>query len=305
MPASASIVIPAFERADTVARAVRSVLRAADALDPADAAGVEVLVVDDGSTDGTDGVVAALAAEDGRVRLLRQRHAGVAAARNAGAAAATGDPLLFLDADDEAERAWLAAHLAALRGGADLVFCEARAVRPGEPDRRWAIGDLGPAFAGIRGLFNPGMFGLHREDFDAVGGYAEGLAFSENTELGLRLVEHLLRASRLRIVTVPEPLVVVHRPADGRARADQPEIRLASARHLLEHDADLLGRDRALLGSYEAIAGVAAARLGRLGEARVHLARAARARPTPRRLGQLALACVPPLARRRWATTSV
>lgn len=295
-------MIPAYERADTVARAVTSVLAAADAL--AGERGVEVVVVDDGSTDGTVAVVEGLAAADARVRLVRCAHAGVAAARNAGLAAATGEVVVFLDADDEVEPAWLATHLGALDAGADLSFVAAREVRPGHPDRVWPIEDLGPAFAGIRGLCNPGMFAVRRADLLAVGGYAEGLAFSENTELGLRLVDHLAWADRLRVATTDEPLVFVHRPADGRARADRPAIRLASATTLLDRHRVLLARDPGLLGSYEAIAGVAAARLGRLGEARAHLWRAVRARPSARRAGQLAVACVPPLARRRWPATS-
>lgn len=84
-----SVVIPAFNSAATLARAIESV-RAQTW--PAH----EILVVDDGSTDATAGVAAGC---DG-VRLIRQPNSGVSVARNAGAAAATGDWLAFLDADD-------------------------------------------------------------------------------------------------------------------------------------------------------------------------------------------------------------
>ena len=84
-----SVVIPAFNSAATLARAIESV-RAQNW--PAH----EIIVVDDGSTDATAEIAAGF---DG-VRLIRQKNSGVSVARNAGAAAATGDWLAFLDADD-------------------------------------------------------------------------------------------------------------------------------------------------------------------------------------------------------------
>ncbi|HEX7972169.1 MAG TPA: glycosyltransferase family A protein [Thiobacillus sp.] len=85
-----SVVIPAYNAAATLARAIESV-RAQSW--PAH----EIIVVDDGSTDAT----AEVARRFGdAVRLIRQQNSGVSVARNAGAAAATGDWLAFLDADD-------------------------------------------------------------------------------------------------------------------------------------------------------------------------------------------------------------
>ncbi|OJZ17455.1 MAG: glycosyl transferase [Thiobacillus sp. 65-29] len=84
-----SVVIPAFNAAATLAHAIESV-RAQSW--PAH----EIIVVDDGSTDAT----AEVARRFADVRLIRQANSGVSVARNAGAAAASGDWLAFLDADD-------------------------------------------------------------------------------------------------------------------------------------------------------------------------------------------------------------
>lgn len=85
-----SVIIPCYNSAKWVADAVRSVL--AQTMPPA-----EILVVDDGSSDNPAEVLREFG---DRVRLLRRDNGGLSAARNTGAAVATGDWFLFLDADD-------------------------------------------------------------------------------------------------------------------------------------------------------------------------------------------------------------
>ena len=89
-----SIVIPAFNCAEWLARSVGSAFLFADAA-------VEVVVVDDGSTDATRQVLAGLQQTHPTLRVLTQANAGLSAARNAGIAQATGTHIVLLDADDE------------------------------------------------------------------------------------------------------------------------------------------------------------------------------------------------------------
>lgn len=89
-----SYVVPAYDAAESVGDAVRSALAQ-------EGVSLEVVVVDDGSRDATAEVVAALAREDERVRLVRlARNGGVSRARNAGIAQARGRFVGVLDADD-------------------------------------------------------------------------------------------------------------------------------------------------------------------------------------------------------------
>jgi glycosyltransferase involved in cell wall biosynthesis len=86
-----SAIIPVYNRAHLIGRAIDSVLAT---LEPGD----ELIVVDDGSTDGT---VAAIEAYGDCVRLLTEPHGGAGPARNAGVAAARNPLIAFLDSDDE------------------------------------------------------------------------------------------------------------------------------------------------------------------------------------------------------------
>lgn len=107
-----SVIIPAFNSAATLARAVESVLTQSW---PAH----EIIVVDDGSIDAT----AEVAHQFGdAVQLIQQSNSGVSVARNAGAAAATGDWLAFLDADDWYETDRIKLHAEWIAEDATLDF---------------------------------------------------------------------------------------------------------------------------------------------------------------------------------------
>ena len=112
-PPLLTVVIPAFNRERYLGDALGSVLaQGHDALD--------LIVVDDGSTDATAAVARRFAA----VRCISRPHGGAAAARNTGVAAARGELLAFLDSDDLWVEGKVACQIAALRAGpgAAMVF---------------------------------------------------------------------------------------------------------------------------------------------------------------------------------------
>jgi glycosyltransferase involved in cell wall biosynthesis len=114
-----SVVIPAYNRAGSLSRAVQSVMDQT-------CRDLEVLVVDDGSTDGTPQVAAGLAAGDGRIRCHRhESNRGAQAARNTGIRQARGEWVAFLDSDDELLPDSLEARLAVARSeGVDVVHSD-------------------------------------------------------------------------------------------------------------------------------------------------------------------------------------
>ena len=96
MPKLVSLVIPAYNSADYINHILDDLrLQTYDAM--------ELVVIDDGSEDGTEGVVRRAIGLDPRIKLLSQDHRGVSAARNTGLANCSGDYIGFLDADDRAD----------------------------------------------------------------------------------------------------------------------------------------------------------------------------------------------------------
>jgi len=95
-PPLISVVVPCYNAAPYLEECLASVRGQR----VAGTAGIEVIVVDDGSTDGSGALLDALAAHDPRIRPLHQANAGVSSARNAGLDAARGEFVAFVDADD-------------------------------------------------------------------------------------------------------------------------------------------------------------------------------------------------------------
>ena len=115
-----SVVMPCYNAARTIAASIASVLEQS-------LVRLELIVVDDGSTDETPHIVESICHRDARVQLLRQSNSGPSAARNRGISAAQGELIAFLDSDDLWMRDHLSRTMAPLLSdqGIDVAFAGA------------------------------------------------------------------------------------------------------------------------------------------------------------------------------------
>ncbi len=202
-----SVIIPAYNAAGSI----RAALDGACAQTvPPD----EIIVVDDGSTDGTAGEVAAVGRAD-LVRYVRRENGGASAARNTGLDVATGEWVAFLDADDEWLPRRLELALAVVDRRPDLLwvgaaFDEIRLNRPparrGASPRAVAMLVDGCVFENIFEVFQrdclfwTSTMLLNRRCIDEAGRFEPRLPRSEDVDLWVRIG---LRHPRVGYVTEP------------------------------------------------------------------------------------------------------
>ncbi len=229
-------VIPVRDRAGFVARAIDSALAQGE---PA----LELIVVDDGSTDATPAV---LAGYGEKIAVLRRAPLGRSAARNAGIEAARGEWIAFLDSDD----AWLPGKLAR-----QLAFHEAHPeiamsahgferIHPdGRAERvppRQGSEDLRESFLAIADhfAFVPSAVMVRTEAARGVGGFKPEFDGTEDLDFALEV------AQRYPVAVFPDCLTryYLHDGQTGRRRLAGGNAKVL--RHHLEHEADPTTRDR-------------------------------------------------------------
>lgn len=214
-PPLVSVVIAAYNAADFIEATCRSVMRQTYQT-------LEILVVDDGSTDRTAAVVEALAVTDPRIRLIRQQNLGVAAARNRAIAAATGEFIAPLDADDVWDPTKIARQVARLEEAgptAGMAYCWWAWIDVNGTllDRSpfWRIeGDVLERLTEVNFTGSASVPLYRRACLDVVGGYdaglrAKGAQGCEDWDLALRV------AGRYQVAAVPAMLVGYRRRGDS------------------------------------------------------------------------------------------
>lgn len=209
-----SVIIPTYNRAETVRRSIDSAL--AQSYQP-----IEVIVVDDGSTDATREV---LEAYGERIRPIYQPNGGPSVARNTGAAGAQGEFIAFLDSDDTWKREKITRQVALMLAGGDSVPCcicnavliqgdktgtttfRASDVMTGMKEGFWM--NPAPLLATRFILFNQVAM-IRREAFEKVRGFKPEMRLLEDYDLAFRLA--LLGPWAF----VEDPLVEKYNDADG------------------------------------------------------------------------------------------
>jgi len=198
MSPAVSVIIPTYNRAEMLPRAIDSVLSQTFR-------NFELIVVDDGSTDRT---ADALAAYQDRVILLTRPHRGVSAARNQGLTAARGEFIAFLDSDDYWLPEKLTVQVDFFRQHPRSFICQTEEVwyRRGQrvnPGKKHAkpSGDIFLSSLELC-LVSPSAVMIRKELFDRVGVFDESLPACEDYDLWLRI------AARYPVYRLDEPLVV-------------------------------------------------------------------------------------------------
>lgn len=197
-----SCIIPVYNGERFLGAAVDSIL--AQTRQP-----VEIIIVDDGSTDGTPAVIARYG---DRVRSIRQENAGPAAARNAGIGLATGGVIGFLDADDLWLPDKLAVQMAELTRSPETMVCLA-----GMTNFRDAAVPGGPVAEAPGGSFSPCTMLVRAAVFKQVGGFDPRLRAGEDTEWFCRVM-----MGGIRYTVLPDVLVRRRLHDRNLTRADPP-----------------------------------------------------------------------------------
>lgn len=200
-----SVIIPTYNREKTILRALHSVLEQTYT-------NLEVLVIDDGSTDGTSDMVNSIA--DNRVQyIVLEKNQGAANARNVGAKMASGEWIAFQDSDDCWYRDKIEKQIQYIHRHPEysMVYCMydtilqngEHIIVPGEPWPDVMEGDMIKTLL-VRNVMGAPVMFVRRNDFLAVGGFSTDYKALEDWEYAIRF------AREFQIGFVPEVLMDVY-----------------------------------------------------------------------------------------------
>lgn len=229
-----SVIVPVYNAERYLAEALESLF--AQTYRP-----VEIIAVDDGSTDGSADL---LTEYSDRIVTLRQPNAGPAAARNAGLARAQGEFISFQDADDRLHPRKLERQVAQLEAHPllELSVCLVENFWDGDPAEeaaRLAERQLPKLF---RGVVMQAVL-ARRSLFERIGGFNEAMRFCEDTDWYLRAAEAKVYGYWL------EEVLVHRRVHDGNMTREFPPVRTATLAHVFKASIDRIRQRRAAADS--------------------------------------------------------
>ena len=174
-----SVIIPMYNASSTVVETLDSVL--ASTYRP-----LEVVVVDDGSTDDSLAVAQSFAAAHTEVRVLHQPNAGVSAARNHAIREARGEWILPVDADDKISKTYIEHAIAAIRDDVRIISCRAEyfGARQGE----WCLPEYTPELLARKNMIHACSL-FRKADWQRAGGFCEQEIYREDWDFWLSLME--------------------------------------------------------------------------------------------------------------------
>ncbi|NEQ68494.1 MAG: glycosyltransferase [Symploca sp. SIO2D2] len=223
---SISAVIPSYNRIETLPRAIESVLAQTH---PAD----EIIVVDDGSNDGT---ASFLQASYPQIKVITQANQGVSSARNRGIKASACQWVALLDSDDAWMPEKLAKQVTALRNSPDSLICHTEEKwifrgneRPVAKEYRKRGGWIFEQSV-ERCSISPSSTVMSRSLFDELGYFDESFPFCEDYDLWLRIT------SRYETLLVSEALTIKHggHPDQLSANRELDRYRIFALQKILE-----------------------------------------------------------------------
>jgi len=249
-----SIIIPTYNRAHVLRRAIDSVLSQSYQ-------DFEIVVVDDGSTDQTKQLIISMAND--KIGYYYQTNGGVSKARNLGTWHAKGRYLIFLDSDDEMNSHYLSEVSEQVASSPSIIFVGVEIAINGQ-FLKAILPKLPYGKLSDRGLYLAGSFVIERSLFLKIGGYDEALRYSENTELSLRLLQ--LNTNRIFI----DKILFRYNQAKAR-ESSSPQNVIDSSLHILNKHDKYFQSEKEIKRLFLQILGVSFLRLNQTESARKYL----------------------------------
>lgn len=201
-----SVVIPSYNRKDFLKRSIDSAIN--QTKKP-----FEIIVVDDGSTDGTETMIKS---DYDFVKFIKQKNKGVSAARNIGIKVSIGEWICFLDSDDEWKKDKLEKQINAMKSNPGYKFFHSNeiwiknGIRINQKKKHKKYG--GDIFDKCLDMcrISPSSVMIDKTVFDEVGNFNENLVVCEDYELWLRICD------KYRVFFIDEPLIIKYGGHQGQ-----------------------------------------------------------------------------------------